>query len=68
MGTNWVISPPGMSMAGMRIASTDSAGWAVETVELTLTRHRAARLPGPCPVPLGDGAQLRVTRNGHLIA
>jgi hypothetical protein len=55
-------------MAGMRIASTDSAGWAVETVELTLTRHRAARLPGPCPVPLGDGAQLRVTRNGHLIA
>jgi hypothetical protein len=22
---------------------------------------------GPSPAPLGDGAQLRVTRNGHLI-
>jgi hypothetical protein len=41
----------------------------VETVELTLTSRRPRRpTPGGCPAPLGDGAQLRVTRNGHLIA
>jgi hypothetical protein len=52
-------------MAGMRIASTDGAGWTVETVELSLARRRPGR--GGCAAPLGDGAQLRVTRNGHLI-
>jgi hypothetical protein len=57
-----------MSMAGMRMASTDGAGWTVETVELTLTSRRTTpRLWGSL-APLGDGAQLRVTRNGHLIA
>lgn len=54
-------------MAGMRIASTDGAGWTVQTVELTLTRRRTTRRPGSGPAPLGDGAQLRVTRNGNLI-
>jgi hypothetical protein len=58
-------------MAGMRVASTDGAGWVVETVELALTsRSRCGtRRPTPAgsPAPLGDGAQLRVTRNGHLI-
>jgi hypothetical protein len=54
-------------MAGMRIASTDGAGWTVETVELTLTRRRTTRRLGGGPAPLGDGAQLCVTRNGHLI-
>jgi hypothetical protein len=51
-------------MAGMRVASTDGAGWVVDTVELALTRRsrRGTRRPAPgsSPAPLGDGAQLRV--------
>lgn len=55
-------------MAGMRIARTDGAGWTVETVDLILTRRCTTRRAGSGLEPLGDGAQLRVTRNGHLIA
>jgi hypothetical protein len=56
-------------MAGLHVASTDSAGWSVETVELALTGRRATRrwTPGRL-APIGDGAQLCVTRHGCLIA
>jgi hypothetical protein len=56
------IASRGMSMAGMRIASTDGAGWTVEIVELTLTRRRTAprRTPGGSPAPLGDGGRSRI--------
>jgi hypothetical protein len=56
-------------MAGLRVASTDGAGWSVETMELSLTTRGARRgsVPGR-PVPVGDGAQLCVTRFGCLVA
>jgi hypothetical protein len=38
----------------------------VETVELTLTGRIDRR--GGRPIPIGDGAQLFVRRNGYLIA
>ena len=53
-------------MPGVRIASTDGAGWSVETVELVLTSRTGRR--GGRPMPVGDGAQLLVCRNGYLIA
>jgi hypothetical protein len=49
----------------MRIASTDGAGWTVETVELALTSRRPRRNPAE---PLGDGAQLCVRRHGRAVA
>lgn len=49
-------------MPGMRVASTDEAGWSVETVELALTGRTHRR--GGRAVPIGDGAQLLVRRHG----
>jgi hypothetical protein len=57
-----------MTMAGMWIASIDGAGWTVETVELGPYRRRTTRRLRGGTEPLGNGAQLRVTRTGHLIA
>ena len=53
-------------MPGMRVASTDEAGWSVETVELTLTGRRHRRRGRA--VPIGDGAQLLVRRHGFVVA
>jgi hypothetical protein len=50
----------------MRLASTDSAGWTVDTVDLALTARRRRR-PGQ-PGSIGDAPQLCVRRNGYLIA
>ena len=52
-------------MPGMRVASTDGAGWTVETVELALTARRRRRGRAE---PLGDGAQLCVRRHGRVVA
>lgn len=52
-------------MPGLRVASTDGAGWTVETVELALTTRRRCRGHGE---PIGDGAQLRVRRHGRVVA
>lgn len=60
----------GGMMPGVRVASTDGAGWTVETVDLTLTGGRATRsrrVTGR-PEPVGDGAQLLVRRHGRLVA
>lgn len=46
-------------MAGVLLASTDGAGWTVETVDLALTGRAH---------PLGDGPQLLVRRYGRTIA
>jgi hypothetical protein len=52
---------------GVLLASTDGAGWTVETADLRLTgRHRGSeRVSGD---PLGDGPQLIVRRYGRQIA
>jgi hypothetical protein len=52
---------------GVLLASTDDAGWTVETADLWLTGHRCGskRVSGD---PLGDGPQLIVSRYGRLIA
>ena len=55
-------------MAGLRVASIDGTGWSVETMELALTGRGARRDRAPGPAPVGDGAQLCVTRYGCLIA
>lgn len=52
-------------MTGIRVASTDGAGWTVEKVELALTTNRRRRNPAE---PLGDGAQLCVRRHGRVVA
>jgi hypothetical protein len=52
-------------MPGMRVASTDGAGWTVETVELALTTRRRRRGHAE---PVGDGAQLCVRRHGRVVA
>lgn len=52
-------------MPGLRVASTDGAGWTVETVELALTSRRRRRNRAE---PLGDGAQLCVRRHGWVVA
>lgn len=52
-------------MPGMRVASTDGAGWTAERVELALTTHRRRR---DLAEPLGDGAQPRVRRHGRVVA
>ena len=52
-------------MPGLRVASTDGAGWTVETVELALTTRRRRRGHGE---PIGDGAQLCVRRHGRVVA
>jgi hypothetical protein len=52
-------------MPGVLLASTDGAGWTVETVDLWLTGRRAAT-PGRAD-PLGDGPQLLVRRYCHVI-
>ena len=49
----------------MRVASTDGAGWTVETVELALTIRRRRR--GHAEPP-GDGPQLCVRRHGRVVA
>jgi hypothetical protein len=67
MGTNWGNIPSGDDHGRDAIASTDGARWTVETEELTLTSRRTTRRPAGGPTPLGDGVQLRVTRNGNLI-
>jgi hypothetical protein len=53
-------------MPGIRIASTDGAGWSVETVELALTGRGGRR--GGRAAPKGDGAQLCVCRHGCVVA
>lgn len=53
-------------MPGMRVASTDDAGWTIETVELALTGRTRRR--GGRAVPVGDGAQLLVRRHGFVVA
>jgi hypothetical protein len=51
-------------MPGLRVPSTDGAGWTAETVELALTiRRRRGHAE-----PIGDGAQLCVRRHGRLVA
>ncbi len=55
-------------MAGLRVASIDNSGWSVETMELALTGQRPGCRSSGGPVPLGDGAQLCVRRNGCVIA
>jgi hypothetical protein len=54
-------------VAGVLLASTDGAGWTVETVDLWQTGHRrgSKRVSGD---PLGDGPQLIVSRYGRLVA
>jgi hypothetical protein len=51
-------------MPDLRVASTDGAGWTVETVELALTIRRRR----DHAEPLGDGAQLCVWRHGRVVA
>jgi hypothetical protein len=49
------------------LASTDGAGWTVETVDLWLTgRQRGERRVSS--EPLSDGSQLLVRRYGYVIA
>jgi hypothetical protein len=50
-------------MPGMRVASTDEAGWSVETALSGRTHRRGGRA-----VPIGDGAQLLVRRHGFVVA
>jgi hypothetical protein len=52
-------------MPGLRVASTDGAGWTVETVELAPTIRMRRRGHAE---PLGDGAQLRVRWPGLVVA
>ena len=54
-------------MPGVLLASTDGAGWTVETADLWLTGRRrgSKRVSGD---PLGDGPQLIVSRHDRLIA
>jgi hypothetical protein len=54
-------------MPGMRIASTDGAGWTVETVELTLTRRRTTRRPRGGPEPLGEARSCASPATATLI-
>ena len=54
-------------MAGILLASTDNAGWSVETADLRLTGHRRSHQPVSAD-PLGDGPQLIVRRHGQLVA
>jgi hypothetical protein len=52
---------------GVLLASTDGAGWTVETADLWLTgRHRGSKRVSTDP--LGDVPQLIVCRYGRLIA
>jgi hypothetical protein len=50
-------------MPGLRVASTDGAGWTAGTVELALTIRPGRRGHAE---PLGDGAQLCVRRHGRV--
>ncbi len=54
-------------MPGILLASTDDAGWTVETADLRFTRRRRGRQRVSVD-PLGDGPQLIVRRHGRLIA
>lgn len=54
-------------MSGVLLASTDGAGWTVETVDLALT-GRARDGKRVSTVPLGDGPQLAVRRYGRMVA
>ncbi|MCW2904127.1 MAG: hypothetical protein JWO67_6392 [Streptosporangiaceae bacterium] len=53
-------------MSGVLLASTDGAGWTVETMDLWLTGRRGRGRPGETE-PLGDGPQLLVRRYGRAI-
>ena len=54
-------------MPGVLLASTDGAGWTVETADLWLTGRRRGRKQVSAD-PLGDGPQLFVCRYGRVVA
>ena len=54
-------------MPGVLVASTDRAGWTVETAGLRLTGRHGGNVRVSAD-PLGDGPQLIVRRYGRLIA
>lgn len=54
-------------MPGVLLASTDGAGWTVETADLRLTERDRGHQRVSAD-PLGDGPQLIVRRHGRIIA
>jgi hypothetical protein len=52
---------------GVLLASTDNAGWSVETADLPLTGSRRGIVQVSAD-PLGGGPQLIVRRHGQLVA